>query len=593
MVAVRLSQGFRLAAAVLCLGVIAADVAANGTPPRVLVIHSFGRDMEPYGAIESAFRTALVRGAERPIAIHEATLDAAQPDSLVSDDLFIAHLLDRFRAGEPDLVVTFGPPAGRFYAAHRQRLFPSKPFVMAALENRTAPIAALGPGDAAVTSVIEFPALVENARRLLPALRTLFVISGDSPLERFWVEQMRRDFAPLEGQVRFEYLVGMTLEQMRERVATLPPNSAILYVSLRVDAAGVPYARQTALSVLNDATNAPIFGVYETEIGNGVVGGPYQSQRRRGEFAAQASLRALRGERSDVPSIVRTGFEPPVYDWRELSRWNIDAARLPPDAEVRFRPRSLWDDHRGEFFVIVAALLLELALIGGLLLERGRARRAERAALGLGGQLITAHEDERRRIARELHDDVTQRLARLSIDAAVIEQAASIRAKDDATHALREELMRLSEDVHALSHQLHPAILEDLGLAEALKAEGDRMARREVISCRVDAAGVPVGISRDVALCLFRVAQEALNNVVRHAKASSVDVELASKGSGLQLRIRDNGRGFDPANGHEHPSLGLASMRERVRLLHGKLDVDSRPGGGTTVLAWVPLGATA
>jgi signal transduction histidine kinase len=260
---------------------------------------------------------------------------------------------------------------------------------------------------------------------------------------------------------------------------------------------------------------------------------------------------------------------------------------------VRFRPRSLWDDHRQEFFVIVAALLLELALIGGLLFERGRARRAERAALGLGGQLITAHEDERRRIARELHDDVTQRLARLSIDAAVIEQAASGRSKDDATHALREELMRLSEDVHALSHQLHPAILEDLGLAEALKAEGDRMARREVISCRVDAARVPSGISRDAALCLFRVAQEALHNVVRHAKASSVDVELAPKGRGLQLRIRDNGRGFDPANGREHPSLGLASMRERVRLLHGKFDVDSRPGGGTTVLAWVPLGATA
>ncbi len=236
-----------------------------------------------------------------------------------------------------------------------------------------------------------------------------------------------------------------------------------------------------------------------------------------------------------TPTVVRTGFEPPVYDWRELRRWNIDAARLPPDAEVRFRPRSLWDEHRGEFFVIVAALLLQLALIGGLLLERGRARRAERAALGLGGQLITAHEDERRRIARELHDDVTQRLARLSIDAAVIEQAASNRAKDDATHALREELVRLSEDVHALSHQLHPAILEDLGLAEALKAEGDRMARREVIACRVDAAGVPAGISRDVALCLFRVAQEALHNVVRHAKASSVDVELAPKGSGLQL----------------------------------------------------------
>jgi PAS domain S-box-containing protein len=203
----------------------------------------------------------------------------------------------------------------------------------------------------------------------------------------------------------------------------------------------------------------------------------------------------------------------------------------------------------------------------------------------LAGNLLTAHEDERRHLARELHDDLTQRLARLAIDAGRMESAANAPG---GVRQLREDLVRLSEDVHALSYRLHPSVLDDLGLVEALKAECDRVSRHGELHVDVEASAVPAALPAAASLCLFRVAQEALNNAARHAHASAVTVLLSSRSSGLELAVRDNGSGFDPEHSRDHASLGLSSMRERVRLLQGEFDIESAPGRGTTVVAWVP-----
>jgi len=203
----------------------------------------------------------------------------------------------------------------------------------------------------------------------------------------------------------------------------------------------------------------------------------------------------------------------------------------------------------------------------------------------VAGRLLTVQEGERRRLARELHDDLTQQLARLAIDAGSMESAVGAPS---GLRALREELVRLSEVVHAMSSRLHPSVLDDLGLIEALKAECARVARRGALRVEVDASGAPGALSPDASLCLFRVAQEALSNASRHGHASAVTVLLSSRSNGLQLAVSDNGRGFDPDRPREHASLGLASMRERVRLLQGKFEIESTPGRGTTVVAWVP-----
>ena len=149
--------------------------------------------------------------------------------------------------------------------------------------------------------------------------------------------------------------------------------------------------------------------------------------------------------------------------------------------------------------------------------------------------------------------------------------------------------MKLSEDVHALSYRLHPSVIEDLGLVEALRAECDRVARIEPLRVDLDSRDIPPTLPRETSLCLFRVAQEALRNVARHARASSVAISLVGENGRLVLSVRDNGAGFDDSRTSGRTSLGLASMRERVRLLGGNLDIESTPGRGTAVVARVPL----
>ncbi len=129
----------------------------------------------------------------------------------------------------------------------------------------------------------------------------------------------------------------------------------------------------------------------------------------------------------------------------------------------------------------------------------------------------------------------------------------------------------------------------NLGLVEALRAECDRFSRRESIPVNVKSREVPREIPREVALCLFRIGQESLRNVARHAHAHAVEVSLAGMDGGLQLSVHDDGIGFNPAQIREHASLGLASMKERVDLVDGELDIESEPGHGTTIVAWVPL----
>jgi signal transduction histidine kinase len=226
----------------------------------------------------------------------------------------------------------------------------------------------------------------------------------------------------------------------------------------------------------------------------------------------------------------------------------------------------------------------------GVLRDVTECKRAEGELRDLSQRLIRAHEEERALLARELHDDVTQRLAVLAIDVGRAELAALDGAQAETMRAVREGLARLSEDIHSLAYQLHPSVLEELGLAEALRTECERLGRRGRVELSVELDPVPADVGKDAALCLFRVAQEALHNVIRHAGARVATVALRQRDGGLLLGVRDDGVGFDPGSPRERRSLGLASMRERVRLVNGTLDIESAPGRGTAIVAWVPSG---
>jgi signal transduction histidine kinase len=587
MTTLRLASIFLLLLALLSAG---AEAAAQ---KRVLIIHSFGRDFAPDAGTASTLRAELTQSLRQPVALQEASLDVERGGGPENEGPLVEYLLRRSRDAPPDLVIAFSAPAMFFALRHRDALFPDRPLLVSGVDRRWFEairigardrVVTLGARDRAVTMGLDFLATARHALELLPDTTTIALVMGTSRLEQIWAKDIQLELAPLGDRVRVLPADALTLEQMRQRVGALPPNSAVIYGMFAVGADGAQYENELALVAIRDASSAPIFGIYESHLGNGIVGGSLVDARQIGSVTAELAVRMLRGE-STGESSVNVPQQAPAFDWRELQRWGIPESRLPPGAEVRFRPPSLWEQHKLLITATAAIVLLQAALIIALLVQHARRRRAEKESVHLGGRLLTAHEDERKHLARELHDDLTQRLARLAINAGRMENAP---AAPEGIRPLREDLVRLSEDVHALSYRLHPSVLDDLGLVEALKAECDRVARHGALRVEVDARGVPEALPNDASLCLFRVAQEALGNAVRHAGASAVSVLLSPSGKGLQLAVSDNGSGFDPARSPDHASLGLASMRERVRLLQGELDIESTPGRGTTVVAWVP-----
>lgn len=214
-------------------------------------------------------------------------------------------------------------------------------------------------------------------------------------------------------------------------------------------------------------------------------------------------------------------------------------------------------------------------------------RQAEAEVHDLSRRLIQAQEDERALLARELHDDITQRLAVLAIEAGRGEAAEPSTAREILS-MVRESLVRLSEDVHALAYQLHPSVLEELGLAEALRTECERIGRRGGVAPSADIELPQGAIGRNQSLSLFRVAQEALSNVVRHANARVATLVLRPVNGGVLLTVSDDGSGFAPELIARSHRLGLVSMRERVHLSGGTFEMESAPGRGTRIRAWVP-----
>ena len=580
--------GFMMVSVVSLLGnlVVASALAADNTPPkRILILDSFAGDIVPFSAIARGFRTTLALELGEPAETHQAPLETARFAEPGSEESVAAFLRQRFTGRAPDLVVAVGAPATAFVARTRERLYPNAPILVAGTDRRRIAPAMLVPGTIVVSQDTDLPVAVDNILEVLPDTRNIAVVMGDSPLEKFWIAEMRRAFQPYASRVGFSWFNDLPFAEVQKRAAVLPAQSVILYIMLVTDAAGVPYNHDEALNNLRSVANVPIFGWFEGQLGRGIVGGTLHKDHTVGVEAARTAIGILKGE---APATIGTRLldkSASAYDWRELQRWGISESRLPAGAEVRFRTPSLWEQHKLLILSGVGIVLFQATLITALLIQRVRRRRAEKEAVDLSGRLLTAHEDERRRLARELHDDLTQRLARLAIDAGRME---NVSTAPEGLRPLREDLVRLSEDVHALSYRLHPSVLDDLGLVEALKAECDRVAGHGELRVDVEASGVPKGLPAEASLCLFRVAQEALSNAARHARASAVTVLLSPSGKGLQLAISDNGSGFDPARSRERASLGLASMRERVRLLQGELDIESTAGRGTTVVAWVP-----
>jgi signal transduction histidine kinase len=492
-----------------------------------------------------------------------------------------------------DLVVASTNAAVDFLRGHRDELFPGVPVVFS-----TAPGVDLGPNATGVTHTIQMAASIEMALQLQPHVRQVYVLRGAAPSDKYYEDLTREQVRHLESRLSIIYWSEFTLSEAIRRVANLPRDAILYAMPFTEDVSGQRFSPTATLQAVTAAANVPVYHFSDLAIGYGVVGGAMNTTEVLARGLADLAVRVLRGERADDIPVAPLDVLRYQVDWRQLQRWGLNEARLPPGTAVMFREPGVWERYQRYIVGTLALVVLQTALIAGLLVQRRRRQRVEDALRvssernqDLAGRLITAQEAERARIARDLHDDASQQLAGLAMSLSVLKARVS-RSIDESDLAeslsnLQQQTVALGEDLRTLSHELHPGVLQHAGIVAALKSYSMEFERRAGMRTRFEASESFSDLDPETSLCLYRVAQEALTNAGRHSNASDVVVKLTRANRHFNLSVRDNGAGFE-ASQRTGRGLGLQSIDERVRLRNGRTVIVSRPGQGTMVTVSMP-----
>jgi PAS domain S-box-containing protein len=295
----------------------------------------------------------------------------------------------------------------------------------------------------------------------------------------------------------------------------------------------------------------------------------------------------------------------PIVEWYQPDFWAThlhpddrkraiaDAARLARDRDhYELEYRMIAQDGHTVWLhslVTVTRENEEPAIITGFSMDVTETRQTEAALRDVSGRLINAQEEERSRVARELHDDLSQRMALLSIEleqlAQSIDGSPKMRRRFEN---LQNQAQEISSDIHRLSYRLHPSKLDHLGLAAAIKSLCEQL-NEGTLRVYLHQQGFPATLPNDITLCVFRIAQEALRNAVKHSKATHCRVILKRSPQAVHLSVMDDGCGFELHSASMAEGLGFVSMRERLRIVGGQLEIQSQPGQGTRIEVTVPL----
>jgi signal transduction histidine kinase len=576
--------------------------ADSDDTPLVVVLYPDESDGPPgIISVNRAIRSTFTGLSSGRIDIRNEYVDTSRRGDANFMQTQLSLLRQKYAGRKVDLIIA-GLSSGLDAALKfRTELFPEVPIVFVAVDQREVVARRLPPDVIGVPIQMDLTGTLDVARLLHPDVRRVFVIAGNAPFDLEWEAEARRAFRPYEGRLEFIYLVGLAMNDLVEKVADLPGDSIIYYLHIHRDGTGKPFIPAEAVELLAARANVPIYGHVDTYVGRGIVGGRVFSFESAGRDAATLGWRILAGEKPANVGIPPGSENILLFDWRRLQQWGIDEATVPTGSEIRYRELGFWDLYKWHIIGVLSLLIFESLLIAGLLLQRASRKRAEKRVLEsqrelrmLAGKQLTAQESERRHIARELHDDLNQRLALISVELEMLGRRAPESKPElvERVNELSARVKEVSSSVHDLSHKLHPSKVEQLGLPASLRGLCKELAHSYGIQMEFTNDGLPESVPDTVALCLYRIVQEALANVIKHSRAQRADVELHGNSTSIHLRVVDDGVGFDPSVIDRNGGLGLASMRERLRLLGGKIVIDARPSRGTRIDVEVPLGLT-
>ena len=588
-------------------------VAVAADSKRVLILHSFGRDFRPWADYARTIRGELARQSPWPLDIQDHSLITGRSDEDNPEAVFVQYLnaLEAKRA--PDLIICLGAPAANFVQRHRSDLFPAVPMLLTSVEQRRIRTESLTENDAVVPVAHDFPAIFKNILRVLPNTKTIVVINGASANEKFWLGELQRDAKAFEDRVQFLWFENTPFETIAREAATFPSGTAIFWHLMSVDAAGVAYEGDTALSKLYADANAPIFAYDDSYFGTGVVGGPMFSVLEGSQLAAAVAIRILGGEKAGEIKVPWLRYAAPKYDWRQLQRWGISESLLASGSAVYFREPSAWDRYRWQIVIGCALILVQGAMIANLLHERRRRQFAELQSRQRMSELARANRVSTvGELTVSIAHEINQPLGAIRSNAETMELILSSSSPDigeirEIVADIRHDENRATEVIRRFQSLLRkvPFELRDINLNEVVRETiAIALAVGRPVELRSFLAAVPLPVRGDriqlqqVILNLIMNAIDAMSNLPSADRKLTVATARASNFA--EVSVSDAGPGVPPdklkevfepffTTKAEGTGLGLSIARTIVEAHGGRIEAENQAKGGAVFRVTLPL----
>ena len=488
----------------ICVLGSALTLAAEPGRHSILVLDQADTRSPFYSAIFAGLRATATANSAAPVSIFIESLDLSRFNGPLYEASLKAHLRSKYADHHIGVIVVVGATALDLVLRSREELWPQVPVVFCMVDEPTVARLSLSPDVTGSVVRLRFADMMAVARTLVPKLKRIALVGG--PWEKQTVYgHFKEEIPAATAGLEVIDLVGLPLADVRRRLASLPPETAIFYTSMETDGAGTSLRAVEALARFADVAKGPIIGTAETFIGHGAAGGFVMTPSAIGDSAARLALRILNGEEPSQIPITPVDAVRPIFDWRQMQRWGIRESRLPPASEIRFRKPSVWEDYHWPITAIAGVIAVQTLLIIGLVYQRRRRHEAEVEA--------------RQRLAE---------LAQMNRQATAGQLSASI------AHELNQPLGAILNNVEAAtlildspSPRLHEirAILDDIKRDDKRASEVIMPLRRFLIRGAVEAREVDLNeVVRDVFAILS-------------AQAAAQDVKLSSTIGEQRLRV--------------------------------------------------------